>query len=174
MNETDLLKLGKPPIFSGEEDEWAEWSFTTKAYLALHGDRIAAGLRISEGSPDQLDNDVLPDEAARMSRKVFYILTLLTKGQPHALLRQIADASGYEAWRQLTRRYDSKLEGRQHVLLSRALKPDSFPSAALGWEDAHLAWKRDLMRWQAIRGEHLPQAIQISILIEHSPPAIRS
>ena len=31
----ELQKLGKPPIFSGKEDEWNEWSFVMRSYVSL-------------------------------------------------------------------------------------------------------------------------------------------
>ena len=35
VTDEDLQKLGKPPIYSGKEDDWSEWSFVMKSCLSL-------------------------------------------------------------------------------------------------------------------------------------------
>ena len=38
----DLQKLGKPPVYSGKEDEWSEWSFVMKSYASLLSAHVPA------------------------------------------------------------------------------------------------------------------------------------
>ena len=40
----ELQKLGKPPIYSGKEDEWNEWSFVMRSYVSVLPVHIAAPL----------------------------------------------------------------------------------------------------------------------------------
>ena len=51
----DLQKLGKPPIYSGKEDEWSEWSFVMKNYaslLSVHVPALLTGAENPATSPD--------------------------------------------------------------------------------------------------------------------------
>ena len=102
------------------------------------------------------------------------MLTKLLKGPPLSLLRQVPDSNGYDAWRQLHRRYDSNQAGRQHAMLGMILRPKPFPTNALAWEDALAEWKRLIEKWQTLSGESLPQSVKITVLLENAPPAIKS
>ena len=50
----ELQKLGKPPIYSGKEDEWNEWSFVMRSYMSLLSVHVPALLASAEDatSPD--------------------------------------------------------------------------------------------------------------------------
>ena len=50
----ELQKLGRPPIYSGKEDEWNEWSFVMRSYVSLLSAHIPALLAGAEdtASPD--------------------------------------------------------------------------------------------------------------------------
>ena len=52
--EDELQKLGKPPIYSGKEDEWNEWSFVMRSYVSLLSVHLPALLAGAEDvtSPD--------------------------------------------------------------------------------------------------------------------------
>ena len=38
----ELLKFGRPPIYSGKDDEWNEWSFVMRNYVSFLQIHIAA------------------------------------------------------------------------------------------------------------------------------------
>ena len=42
--EGDLLRLGRPPTFEGNEESWQEWAFQARAFLSLLGDSVADDL----------------------------------------------------------------------------------------------------------------------------------
>ena len=50
VTDEDLQKLRKPPIYSGKEDEWSEWSFVMKSYASLlsaHDPALLTGASIA-------------------------------------------------------------------------------------------------------------------------------
>ena len=51
-------------------------------------------------------------------------------------LRQIEFGNGLEAWRILRERYESSSRGRQYALLSRVLRPKTFPQEAAKFEES--------------------------------------
>ena len=63
----ELQKLGRPPIYSGKEDEWNEWSFVMRSHVSFLSVHIAALLTGAE-------HPTIPDMS--MSR----IKTTLTNG----------------------------------------------------------------------------------------------
>ena len=115
--EAELMRLGRPPPFEGEEDKWPDWCFQARSYLALLGDSVADDLATCEGLDMEPPLEDMSDGRRALSRKCFYALTMLVRGPPLGILRQIDNANGYEAWRRLVKRFDSNLAGRQHNLL---------------------------------------------------------
>ena len=172
--EGDLLRLGRPPTFEGSEEAWQEWAFQARAFLSLLGDSVADDLIRVETAREKIEVDDLNEVRRGSARKVYYVLTMLLRGPPLAVLRQVEDSNGYEAWRQLTKRYDSNLAGRQHNLLSMILRPKQFPTEALAWEDALMQWKREVRRWEQITNDFLPDSVQCTVLLENAPSHIRA
>ena len=128
--EGDLLRLGRPPTFEGNEEAWQEWAFQARAFLSLLGVSVADDMTRVETAAEQIDMADLSEDRRGYARKVYYVLTMLLRGPPLAVLRQVENTNGYEAWRRLLRRYDSNLAGRQHNLLSVILRPKPFPHEA--------------------------------------------
>ena len=172
--EGELLRLGRPPHFEGREEEWTDWTFQAKAFLSLVGDSVGQDLENAALLTVPVNMADMTETRQTHSRKVFYMLTMLLKGPPLSLLRQVPDSNGYDAWRQLHRRYDSNQAGRQHAMLGMILRPKPFPANALAWEDALAEWKRLIERWQTLSGESLPQSVKLTVLLENAPPAIKS
>ena len=167
------MRLGRPPIFDGNEAEWPEWSFQGRSYLSLIGDTVADDLAKVEGIDYEVSLSEMNEQRRANSRKCFYALTMLVKGPPLGILRQIDDANGYEAWRKLCARFDSNLAGRQHNLLQQILKPKPFGETATAWEDSVLAWKRDVAKWERLATDILTEQVKVSVMLENAPPGIR-
>ena len=129
------MRLGRPAMFDGDEEQWPEWSFQARSYLSLLGDNVAEDLVTVENLDEEPPLSDMSDLRRALSRKCFYALTMLVRGPPLGILRQIEDSHGYEAWRRLPKRFDSNLAGRQHNLLQSVLKPKAFGQTATGWED---------------------------------------
>ena len=110
--EAELMRLGRPPQFDGDEETWPEWSFQVKSYLSLIGDSVADDLTTVETLDVEVPLGDMSDHRKELSRKTFYALCMLVKGPPLGIMRQVDNSHGYEAWRRLCRRFDSNLAGR--------------------------------------------------------------
>ena len=81
----ELQKLGRPPIYSGTEDEWNEWSFVMRKYVSLlsaHIPALRAGAE-DTASPDMSMariKDALADDGIATSQKLFHVLVMNVRG----------------------------------------------------------------------------------------------
>ena len=77
VTDEDLQKLGKPPIYSGKEDEWNEWSFVMKSYVSLLSTHVPALLTGAENpvaSPDMSIATIratLTEDGVTAAKKLF-------------------------------------------------------------------------------------------------------
>ena len=130
---TGKLRLPLPPTFSGKPHDWEEWSWTFKAYLAMFDAQAAAFLDAHELDPAEVTDETLSvtvvdppgvtsvDRAATaarvtFSRKLHYLLANLTTGAARLVVRQNYDASGFETWRRLVKKF-ALPDATRHVSL---------------------------------------------------------
>ena len=80
VTDEDLQKLGRPPIYSGKEDEWNEWSFVMKSYVSLlstHVPALLTGAENPAASPDMSIATIratLTEDGVTATKKLFHVL----------------------------------------------------------------------------------------------------
>ena len=80
-------KLGKPPISSGKEDEWSEWSFVMKSYASLlsaHVPALLTGAENAAMSPDMSIAAIratLAENGLTAAKKLFHVLVMSVRDQ---------------------------------------------------------------------------------------------
>ena len=129
----DLLRLQKPQSFSGKEEDWTEWSFVMRSYLAIQSAEVGLLMGAAENPAEP---DVSMDAIrARMgatglaaARKLFHLLVMSVKGPALAVLRSNRDQNGATAWRLLMKRYEPNTAPRVQSLMSAILNASQFPS----------------------------------------------
>ena len=100
VTDEDLQKLGKPPIYSGKEDEWNEWSFVMKSYVSLlstHVPALLAGAENPAASPDisiATIRATLTEDGVTAAKKLFHVLVMNVRGPALAVIRGITDMNG--------------------------------------------------------------------------------
>ena len=119
----DLQKLGKPPIYSGKEDERSEWSFALKSYVSLLSAHVPALLAGAEDttSPDMSMTRIratLTEEGVTAAKKLFHVLVMNVR----------LPAQADMAWRALITRYAPNTAPRVQSLMSAILNVKTFPS----------------------------------------------
>eukprot|EP00971_Amphidinium_carterae_P082969 1641256-Amphidinium_carterae.1 len=61
----DPLKLGKPPMFTGNETEFEDWALKLKAFMGQASTNSVQWMREMESASDALDFDLYVDEKKR-------------------------------------------------------------------------------------------------------------
>ena len=136
----ELQKLGRPPIYSGKEDEWNEWSFVMRSYVSLLSAHIPALLA---GAEDATNPDMgmmriratLTDDGVAAAQKLIHVLVMNVREPALAVIRGITDMSGALAWRALITRYAPNTAPRVQSLMSAILNVKDLPLRAHSLRD---------------------------------------
>ena len=116
-------ELGKPDMFHGERDKYADWSFVMKAYMMSADGRYQDIFTHVEASEVALPNAVLSAAERDLSTKLYFALVMLCRDKAQDKMSKIPHGKGFEAWawRQFTLDYDPKIKTRRVGLLMNIL-----------------------------------------------------
>ena len=99
----ELQKLSRPPIYSGKEDEWNEWSFVMESYVSLLSVHTAALLTGTEdpASPDMSMSRIRTTltNGIEAAQKLFHVLVMNVRGPALIAIRGTTDMNAALAWR---------------------------------------------------------------------------
>ena len=137
----DLTKLGKIDPFKGKEEQWQEFSFSFKSFIALMSEDMKDRMDEVEQEKTPVTLDAMTEDGRRAARQLFYMLTTLTKNQPNKLVRNLRDTSnGMEAWRSLYQRYGrADMQGKMGTLST--ILTYNFGAKIAEVEEKLLSWK---------------------------------
>ena len=122
------FKVSKPAEFHGKREEsWKLWSRSFKTYCNVRREGFRKALEWAESLDGQVINkssiDGMGWPAARAAdSKLYDFLTLQCKGDALVLVEHY-DGLGFEAWRQLTRRYMPSGGQYELDMMARLMNP---------------------------------------------------
>ncbi len=107
----DLLRLQKPQSSAGKEEDWTEWGFVMRSYLAIQSNEVGI---LTEAAENPAEPDVsveairqrMGENGVAAARKLFHLLVMSVKCPALAVLRSNRDQNGATAWRLLMKRYE--------------------------------------------------------------------
>ena len=125
----DTRTVGRLSDFSGAPDQWLEWSFRARAWLALlqvagtqPGD-MAGMLAAAEAAAAPLDEGAFTPAATACSTVLFNVLAQVVRGKALNIIRQPPRGWGLESWRRLCREYEPDTGTRYASVLVGIIKP---------------------------------------------------
>ena len=103
VNDEDVLRLSKPPSFTGKEEDWTEWSFVMRSYLMVQADEMASLLEAAEATaePDvsmAAIERTLGGAGGQAAKKMFHMLVMTVKGPAQMVIRSVESQNGAEGW----------------------------------------------------------------------------
>lgn len=131
MDHNDDFKM-KPPVFSGDEDQWTEWSFVMRAYLSPQTEAGALLVDAAEENSKpavslQKIKELMGPAGVAASRKVFFSLTMTLKSFGMSAIRNVEPNNGAAAWRALRDRYEPQTIARTQSIMTAILNVSQFP-----------------------------------------------
>ena len=188
QNMVDSRGMGKPPSFNGAEKGWREWKGKLTAYLCASGDaNTEETLKWAESKSIAITQEALQglclDERGQYSeqlyqvwetfgRKLYLILVDTCKDEPYRIVESAGNGQGFEAWRLLHRRYNSRTPGTKRALLQSlfSLKPattiDAFESLLLTIEEM-------VRRYDGMAESVMSEDIRCAILVACCPKDLK-
>ena len=120
----ELKGFGRPPSFNGRDDQWPDWSFVMRAYLATVGDELSTLLERVEGTTTpvtvaELERNV-PGITSQL-RQSYYQLAMTCTGPALGVIKAVEKNNGLEAWRRLHQRYEPDGGARLQNMMTRIL-----------------------------------------------------
>ena len=121
------LMSKKIDTFNGEN--FSDWKFklrtTSMATLdARYVDVLdAAAMETKEIKLEDFEPTAGSAEGLEASKQLYYLLSDKFTKEPFDLIKNVYDLNGFEAWRRLNLRYDSKTVGKRVALIRKVINP---------------------------------------------------
>ena len=115
-------RIGKPPVFSGDESTWHDWSFKLRSYVSVVDLQLG---RMMEAAEMAAHASVwIPSEPFNqdMEAQLRYLLVTLTSGPALQIIRQ--QPRGEQTFRDLARRYNPRSQARSLAQLQEIMHFD--------------------------------------------------
>ena len=127
----DQKGLGKPPVFSGREEDFHVWAKKVENYMSGVFPNVRGALTFAVESQDAVTATSValgvPELEAELSTEtdgpLFIVLSALTDGESFDVVMSAGGDHGFESWRKLHRRWDPYTAGRARSLLREILSP---------------------------------------------------
>ena len=98
-------------------------------------------------------------------RQLGYLLVQKTKGEAQLQVRRwLQSSNGWETWRQLNLLYTTSKRSTHFKLLSSLMNP-SFDTQPASFLQQFNAWKEQVVRYQQLSGENLPDFIKLTAVV---------
>ena len=107
------IKIPLPRPFNGKYEDWEDWSWTFKTYLHMMEPVLAPYVDKSEDLPLEIadadlaeeGNEQLSRQKLAFSRKLHYLLALITEDGTKLIVKQNTNSNGFETWRLLSHEF---------------------------------------------------------------------
>ena len=157
----DLRGVGRPPTFSGKEEDWADFKFRMESAGSLLGLEC-----VMEGPEKPLS----PEETIK-AKFLYNLLVQVCEGRGLLLIRQVRRADGAAAWRRLRMEYEPDVASRHCAVLAGLLSPQW--SATGSFLDQLYAWERSVLDYEAATGVPLPDPVRCAVVQSWAPVPVR-
>ena len=119
----------------------------------------------------ELDRNKL--QVQNEGRQLGYLLVQKTKGETQLQIRRwMQSSNGWEAWRQLNLLHTTSKRSTHFKLLSSLMSP-SFDTQPSSFLQQLSAWKEQVVRYQQLSGENLPDFIKLTAVVNGLKGSVR-
>ena len=166
-----LSRIGKPPVFSGDESTWSDWSFKLRSFVSvvdLQLERMMEAAELAAHASTWIPSEPLNQD---MDAKLRYLLVMLTSGPTLQIIRQ--QPCGVHAIRDLARMYNPRSQARSLAQLQEIMHFD-FGQEPAGVTDRMIVFERLVGECETSSGEALGVQAKCAVLLDRVPPELRT
>ena len=107
----DVKTIQSMSKFSGKDEDWQSWKFSTLGVFAILGMRNEIELSC-ELDDNELFLGVLDEKLRPISEALWHLLTVVLQGRASVVIKRVAEKhNGFFAWKALLREYEPKQAG---------------------------------------------------------------
>ena len=157
----DLRQLGKPDLFKGTAEDFNDWAFILKSYLACVDGNYVQLLERVEKTRHPMPNRWLNPMEQKLSTRLYYIVVLLVRNPPLDIVYNSGVGEGVEAYRKLWEEYSPKVASRFVGALSLLL------STKFGkdLEAEFNSFERALRQFELEPGKNVDEEMLLGIIV---------
>ena len=171
----DTRAYGKLRSFNGEHNEWVNWSFVARSYLALLHQDLDQLLAASEqANLDDLDFLNFGPQAQQMAMTLYHVLVSCVEGRALLCVRTVPRGNGFLAWRALIAEYQPTIGGRFTSVLMGLLNPNWEKVAVADFLATLTRWELEVDRFQLESGDHISGMMRVAVVTRHAPNEIKT
>ena len=127
----DQKGLGKPPVFSGKEEDFYVWTKKDENYVSAVFPNMRGALSFAVESQDLVQAAAVAlgvpeldaETSAERDEQLFIVLSALTDGESFDVVTSAGGDQGFGSWRKLHKRWCTHTAGRARSLLRVILSP---------------------------------------------------
>ena len=127
----DPKGLGKPPMFSGRDEDFSVWTKKIENYVSGVFPNVRGALAFAAESQDVVTPATIAigvpelgvETSAEIDGQLFVVLSTLTEGGSFDIVMSAGGEHGCESWRKLHGRWNPYTAGRARCLLREILSP---------------------------------------------------
>ena len=127
----DSKGLGKPPVFSGREEDFYVWAKKVENYVSGVFQNLRGALAFAAESQDAVTAaavalgapDLEDDMSAEVDGQLLIVLSAITDGENFDIVMSAGGDHGFESWLMLHKIWDPYTAGRARSLLWETLSP---------------------------------------------------
>ena len=167
----DTRLLTKPTPYNGEvegKEKWTTWSFKFKAYCAAMAPRMGELMEHAETQTTEILNSSMKAEDIPHSSTLFYVLSLLTEGEPFDIVRNTRVHHGLEAWRCVVQRWEPRVPARFRGMLQAVLFP-RWDLPGIDATQAITSWEKQVRDYEQQSADKVSDAIKMGVVLHHLP-----
>ena len=150
-----------------DQAQWSDSAFSFKQWLFLADWAFETDIKYAEDNPNTpvaFQDNAVGQASKERSRKMYSVLAGILKSRPLKVLRQVTDANGFEAYRQLHDLYAPRTKGRAMALLSALMGFPAFQKDKTSLEHpgadkkyGETFWRVSQSKWTGYQQRYLAQ-----------------
>ena len=163
------FKSASPTAFSGRREEsWKKWSRQFRTYCNARKDGFRAALVWAEQSQVEINHNTIDSMGwahARVADSKLYDFLLLTTNEDALVLVEHYEGMGFEAWRQMAKRFNPTGGQYELDMMSQLMNPTAATSltALPGAVDR---FERDLRTYESKTGRAFPEEWKVPLFMK--------
>lgn len=157
----DTRTLGKPEVFKGDANEFADWCFIFRSYMSCINVGFTDLMERAERSGFPIPNRALTESDRALSSQLYFVLVMLLRGRALDIAYNAGISEGIEAYRKLYQQYHPRVASRYVGSLSMILNT----KFGVDLEAELESFDKTVRRYELESGKNLDDELLVGIVI---------
>ena len=169
------VKVREPDAYDGTGD-YEEWSEKLMGYMALENPKYLEVMQNYESMPTAMTDEEMTmhyddefteddEKILYLARKLYHMIQQLTTGPAYTVVRTVRDYNGFEAHRQLTKRY---ARTKSLTTISSLVSAVNTKFEEATFEQQLATWELHISDYERASGDVMNDKLKIALLVANT------